>query len=832
FPTFLQKKSYFYPYFFVIGHLKACDRDFDDLIKGLHEEIRERNYENYCLAEEEQAEVIEEITEVIETAQISTSEKYKVSNDGECDSASKALFQGSPYTLGVTILLICAFIIRFRLPEQAIDYLLKIVSCILPHGHRLMNTLYNFRKFLKEYTVNMRPSLFYYCNFCYCEVNRQCKTCPECSKSLTGSGSMSYFVQLKIEAQLQLLWKNSSFANAVRSHRFKHYESKKGVTSISDIYDGKLYKKLFNNESGILGDENNLSFALNTDGVPLFKSSNIGIWPVYLLINELPISMRKQRDMSIFYGAWISPKKPQMWSFLKPLYEELKVLETEGCECTDSNGKVFTSKCVLLTCTCDLPARALVYNCMQFNGSYSCWYCTDKGETYKFPTGGTCHVFPYNHKKPKNEPRTSETVKSDIASVCENIRSNSKNYIVRGHKGPFWFLYLKHFDAINSCVIDYMHGVCLGVMKTMLTLWFDKSNKDEYFSVFKSKNTVNNILQNIKPTIYVTRMPRSLDNLCHWKSSEFRNFLLYWGVPVLRHILNSDYFVHFCLLVRAIYLLSKENISDNDLKHAEGALLLFVECFQNLYGLRYYTLNLHQLVHLADCVTQTGPLFVNNCFIFEDLNGYIVKHIYGTQGIDNQLINISVMLKVIPILNEKHLKYLENDFDIKQLYAELNDSVDARHTFQDEIEPGIRPIGTVKLVKLNEEEYRIASVYGIDNENVRQFFKVNMYKRGFYVYGTDYKRLQKRQQHVATFLDSVTSSAEFCSVKFFIQSNNINLAFVEIFDKLECFGCVWKVSFTKRMCFIRVDAIINVNNIVTVQDESYICPPPNRYDRD
>ncbi|XP_060573192.1 uncharacterized protein LOC132731094, partial [Ruditapes philippinarum] len=474
--------------------------DIENIYDCLHEEIRERNYENYCLAEEEQAEVIEEITEVIETAQISTSEKYKVSNDGECDSrsASKALFQGSP------------------------------------------------------------------------------GTCP--------------------------------FSMGLGYHQ----------------------------------------------------------------------------------------KKPQVWSFLKPLYEELKVLETEGCECTDSNGKVFTSKCVLLTCTCDLPARALVYNCMQFNGSYSCWYCTDKGETYKFPTGGTCHVFPYNHKKPKSEPRTSETVKSDIASVCENIRSNSKNYIVRGHKGPFWFLYLKHFDAINSCVIDYMHGVCLGVMKTMLTLWFDKSNKDEYFSVFKSKNTVNNILQNIKPTIYVTRVPRSLDNLCHWKSSEFRNFLLYWGVPVLRHILNSDYFVHFCLLVRAIYLLSKENISDNDLKHAEGALLLFVECFQNLYGLRYYTLNLHQLVHLADCVTQTGPLFVNNCFIFEDLNGYIVKHIYGTQGIDNQLINISVMLK---------------------LYAELNDSVDARHTFQDEIEPGIRPIGTVKLVKLNEEEYRIASVYGIDNEN-------------------------------------------------------------------------------------------------------------------
>lgn len=66
-----------------------------------------------------------------------------------------------------------------------------------------------------------------------------------------------------------------------------------------------------------------------------FKSSSIGLWPVYLLINELPISLHKQRDFSIFYGAWISSRKPQMWSFLKPLYVELKLLESEGCECND-----------------------------------------------------------------------------------------------------------------------------------------------------------------------------------------------------------------------------------------------------------------------------------------------------------------------------------------------------------------------------------------------------------------------------------------------------------------------------------------------------------------
>lgn len=78
-------------------------------------------------------------------------------------------------------------------------------------------------------------------------------------------------MQLKIVSQLMLLWKNSVFTKAARSHRYKHFESKKNRNSycMSDIYDGEIYKKLYDND-GLLSDKNNLSFALNTDGVPLF----------------------------------------------------------------------------------------------------------------------------------------------------------------------------------------------------------------------------------------------------------------------------------------------------------------------------------------------------------------------------------------------------------------------------------------------------------------------------------------------------------------------------------------------------------------------------------
>ena len=37
----------------------------------------------------------------------------------------------------------------------------------------------------------------------------------------------------------------------------------------------------------------NISFLINTDGVPVFKSSKVSIWPLYLIINELPYGKRE-----------------------------------------------------------------------------------------------------------------------------------------------------------------------------------------------------------------------------------------------------------------------------------------------------------------------------------------------------------------------------------------------------------------------------------------------------------------------------------------------------------------------------------------------------------
>ena len=56
---------------------------------------------------------------------------------------------------------------------------------------------------------------------------------------------------------------------------------------IQDICDGRKYREL-----GQFINEGNLTLTVNTDGVQLFKSSSVSMWPIWVIINELPMCVR------------------------------------------------------------------------------------------------------------------------------------------------------------------------------------------------------------------------------------------------------------------------------------------------------------------------------------------------------------------------------------------------------------------------------------------------------------------------------------------------------------------------------------------------------------
>ena len=52
-----------------------------------------------------------------------------------------------------------------------------------------------------------------------------------------------------------------------------------------------------------------------------------------------------------------------------------------------------------------------------------------------------------------------------------------------------------------------------------------------------------------------------------------------------------------------------------------------------LYGPKFITFNVHQLLHLPQSVRQWGPLWAHSVFPFEDWNGRLLKFRGGTRAV-------------------------------------------------------------------------------------------------------------------------------------------------------------------------------------------------------
>ena len=150
-----------------------------------------------------------------------------------------------------------------------------------------------------------------------------------------------------------------------------------------------------------------------------------------------------------------------MLSFLKPICDQLKPVETNGVTIDHpAIAEPFQCCGFLLAGSCDLPAKCMVCNSIQFNGYYGCLKCKIKS-TSSATAKGYVTTFPYKDAIDA-EPRTKESDQQNARAVV--------NGDVDFVGAPSWLACLKHFDIINGNSIDYMHCVLLGVVKTLMKL--------------------------------------------------------------------------------------------------------------------------------------------------------------------------------------------------------------------------------------------------------------------------------------------------------------------------------------------------------------------------
>ncbi|XP_041835337.1 uncharacterized protein LOC121636092 [Melanotaenia boesemani] len=266
------------------------------------------------------------------------------------------------------------------------------------------------------------------------------------------------------------------------------------------------YYKYYGLEKGIsenlrLMDSNEVHLAVNIDGIPLFKSSGMQFWPILV----------KCGHFDPFIAAMFSGKsKPSpLEDFLKDFLTEYKYLKDNGIV---YKGQTYTVTIDALIC--DAPARAYL-KCIKGHASYeSCERCVIQGTRVEGRM-----VFGDQECTPRTDDRFARVE-------------------YRNHQTGLSPLIAAGIPCVSSCVLDYMHMVCLGVVRRML-IYLTRGPKICRLSV-RQKDAISKKLIGLRgrmPSEFA-RQPRGLHEMDRWKATEFRQFLLYTGPVVLKTVIH------------------------------------------------------------------------------------------------------------------------------------------------------------------------------------------------------------------------------------------------------------------------------------------------------
>lgn len=370
--------------------------------------------------------------------------------------------------------------------------------------------------------------------------------------------------------------------------------------SVIDINPGKYcHFGLLNTLSHLLtisnSDKDYLHIQFNVDGLPISKSSGRQFWPILGSVKEL--------NAKVFeIGLYCGTDKPSSSNeFLKTLVDELVEICKEGIKFQNRIISVLVDSFV-----CDQPVRAFILNTKGHTGYFGCGKCEQQG----------VHI---------NRRMTFPEVSAQLRTN-ESFRNNRN----QEHHHFISELERVDFNIIQQVPFEFMHLVCLGVVKKLILLWTTGKNSKFRLSI-RDKLELSRSLINLAPFVpsEFARKPRNVNEIRRWKATELRQFILYTGPIATQGLLSKDIYNHFVCLHFAITILCSHTLHIKYNNHAEKLLKYFVLQFPIIYGRDQVSFNVHGLVHLARDSLTLGPLDCFSAFKFENHLGYISKLLKG-----------------------------------------------------------------------------------------------------------------------------------------------------------------------------------------------------------
>jgi hypothetical protein len=410
------------------------------------------------------------------------------------------------------------------------------------------------------------------------------------------------FQYLPIIPRLLALFLDKSTAEKI-SYRHKYCETR-DTEKVTDVFDGKLYRKLCEREVTVNGktlphqyfsDHRDIALGLSLDGFAPFKRRSNSAWPVILFNYNLPPDLRTHLDHILCYGIIPGPKSVKdVDSFLVPLLNELAEL-SEGVDgALDLTAReFFVLRAYLILLFGDIPAISKLLMMKGHNGYSPCRCCEIKGmrnpgEKVNYVPlhreEGAYNPHELRYRRHRRFIRQAQKVIT-AETVTESDRL-SRKYGIKGIPGLFL---LGSVDFPASFPFDFMHLIFENLVPNLIR---------HYTGDFKGLNTGTESYELPKsmweaigdsaaqsgdtiPSEFGARMPNIYTERSSMTAETWSIWILYLGPILLRNRFSKPaYYEHFLKLSRLVHLCMSYEMARSDIDLIRNGFIEWVQEYE------------------------------------------------------------------------------------------------------------------------------------------------------------------------------------------------------------------------------------------------------------
>ena len=396
---------------------------------------------------------------------------------------------------------------------------------------------------------------------------------------------------------------------------------------ISDIYDGNVWKSF--ESTKYLDDPYSFLLSLNVDWFQPYKHTTFSCGAIYLTVQNLPRSERFKQENVLLVGLMPGPNESSLSinSYLSPLVEELKEF-WKGVVIPIQRGDVVISinvRLALSCVSCDIPASRKVCGFLGHFAKLACNKCLKEFKQHDY--SGYRREEWIVRVNGVHREQCKEILKETTKTGIQQMESK---YGVRYSV----LLALPYFDPVKFTVIDPMHNLFLGTGKHVFKVWVEL----EYLSI-KVLSDIEKKLSRFRCPQDIGRIPTNIaSNSGGFTADQWRYWVTIYSPIVLKGVLPDTHLRCWLLFVRACSILQARYIKTVDIESADALLLAFCKMFEDIYGSKYCTPNMHLHCHIVDCIKDFGPAHAFWCYAFERYNG-ILEYVHtNRKSIESQLL--------------------------------------------------------------------------------------------------------------------------------------------------------------------------------------------------